>query len=286
MAGRDFCGAARVPAALLLTGVLLFVISAWQPLGSVPAVSVARPEIARRRQQHPVEEAPSQPRELSPRADGKVVQCGGRRRSRCCGDARCEGPETVDNCFADCPGVTTEPRCGEEPHSDVGGHAVVFGINHRTESAQACCDKCVEHAAAHPSKPCNSWSYCGLPVCWGLDTGWNHTHGECWLKWQADPSKPLYGQRGEYTAEYREKHAGVRPGCKRGDPWTCPPSHVPWTGGVLGAKVDPSVRWTTGPEGMRSSRGDELTNWRAWEPAGAYEKRLAAARGRGKRGGG
>ena len=45
------------------------------------------------------------------------------------------------------------------------------------------------------------------------------------------------------------------------------PSHVPWTGGVVGATVDLTTRWTTGVEGMRSSRGDELTNWRAWESA-------------------
>lgn len=39
---------------------------------------------------------------------------------------------------------------------------------------------------------------------------------------------------------------------------------------------------------MRSSTGDELTNWRAWEAPGVYEKRLAAkatgkTRGKGGR---
>ncbi len=73
-----------------------------------------------------------------------------------------------------------------------------------------------------------------------------------------------------YTAEYRRKHRLVRTG---------PPTHVPWTGGVIGgAPWDPSVRWTTGIEGMRSSKGDELTNWRAWEAPGEYEKRLARRR--------
>ena len=163
--------------------------------------------------------------------------------------------------------MTTEAQCGEEPHSDTGGIAVVFGIKHKAESAQICCDKCREHAA-NPKhiKGCNSWVYCPLPVCWGLDTGWNHTLGECWLKWQADPTKPLYGQRGAYTAEYRRKYKYVRTGA---------PSHVPWTGGVLGQTPDLSIRWTTGIEGMHSSSGQELTNWRAWEPAGSYEKRLA-----------
>jgi len=60
------------------------------------------------------------------------------------------------------------------------------------------------------------------------------------------------------------KHRYVRTG---------PPTHVPWTGGVIGGTIDRSVKWVTGPEGMRSSHGDELTNWRAWEEPGAYERR-------------
>jgi hypothetical protein len=136
-----------------------------------------------------------------------------------------------------------------------------------------CCDKCQEHAAKHAKRPCTSWVFCPLPICWGLDTGWNHTFGECWLKWQADPAHPLYGQRGAYTAEFRHKYRSVRTGA---------PSHVPWTGGVIGSTVDFSVDWQTGVEGMKSSSGTELTNWRAWEAPGMYEKRLAAKR-KGKR---
>ena len=139
------------------------------------------------------------------------------------------------------------------------GHVLLVGIE-RARNKAAACAKC------HAHNKCNSWVFCPLPVCWGLDTGWNHTYGECWLKYQADPSHPLYGQRGQYTAEYRRKHARVRTG---------PPTHVPWTGGVIGGTVDLSVKWSTGIEGMRSSAGHELTNWRAWEPAGSYEKRLA-----------
>ena len=118
---------------------------------------------------------------------------------------------------AEGPGVTTAPICGEEPHSDTGGAAVVFGINHRTSSAQECCDRCQEHAKKTKRRPCNSWVFCPLPICWGLDTGWNHTFGECWLKYQADPTHPLYGQRGAYTDEFRRQHRRVRGG---------PPSHV------------------------------------------------------------
>ena len=43
------------------------------------------------------------------------------------------------------------------------------GVGHRAKSAQECCDKCKKHGR------CNSWTFCGIDVCWGLDTGWNHT---------------------------------------------------------------------------------------------------------------
>jgi len=44
-----------------------------------------------------------------------------------CGDGRCEPPETMVDCPADCPGVTTPAQCGEEPHSDPAGEAVAWG---------------------------------------------------------------------------------------------------------------------------------------------------------------
>ena len=60
-----------------------------------------------------------------------VEPCTSSNQKRCCGDGVCNGPETIGNCFADCPGVTTAEYCGEEPHSYTGGAAVVFGINQR-----------------------------------------------------------------------------------------------------------------------------------------------------------
>ena len=155
------------------------------------------------------------------------------------------------------PGVTTQPVCGEEPHSDTGGAAVVFGINHRAASAQDCCDLCQAHAAKAKANgrgkrlPCNSWVFCPLAICWGLDTGWNHTYGECWLKHQPDPAHPLYGQRGAYTPEYRRRHRHVRTGA---------PSHVPWTGGVIGCARAPALRPAPLPlllASVRSARADD-----------------------------
>jgi hypothetical protein len=143
---------------------------------------------------------------------------------------------------------------------------------------------CAAHAAKNPRRPCNSWVFCPLPHCWSADNGNTHLFGECWLKWQSDPSHPLYGQRGAYTDEYRrrnrDKHLsgnyptdaasldamrkfGIVPGSRRN---LSVPSHVVWTGGVMGATVDRSVRWTTDADGtMRSSTGEVVVDYRPWE---------------------
>jgi len=219
-------------------------------------------------------------------AQGAVRPCGGKWQKRCCGDDKCNGPETFLTCPADCPGVTTPPTCGEEPHSDVGGMAVVWGSSNIKRSAAECCDACAQHAA-NPShkRPCNSWVYCpaetrdllpnGRGYCWSLDTGNWHGPGECWLKWQSNTQAPLYGQRGMFTDEFRRKHwmahkTGRMPD---GTPRNLSvPTHVPWTAGVMGIKVDLSVKWTTGSDGMRSSTGEANVIWRAWE---SYEQNLA-----------
>ena len=203
-----------------------------------------------------------------------------------CGDGKCEPPETVDSCFDDCPGVTTPAMCGEEPHSDPQGNAVVDGRGHHVETAGACCDACAAHALKYPKRPCNSWVFCNKPHCWSADNGNTHLFGECWLKWQSDPKHPLYGQRGKYTEEYRrrnkDKHVngnyppatdknslvvmqrfGIVPGSRRN---LTVPTHVVWTGGVMGVTVDTSIQWTTDADGtMRSSTGDVVVDYRPWE---------------------
>jgi len=174
--------------------------------------------------------------------------CGADRKKFCCGDGICNGPEDINNCMADCPGVTSDEMCGEEPHSDRGGRGLTFGVNHRATSAQECCDKCRAH-----SKGCNSWTFCGSPVCWGLDTGWNHTYGECWLRVLPDPAQPTFGQRGVFEMRYRNKMLKTRKPCTSIDTpgglspnWSCPPTHVPWTSGSVGVKADLSTKWSTG----------------------------------------
>ena len=203
-----------------------------------------------------------------------------------CGDNKCEPPETIETCFADCPGVTTPPTCGEEPHSDPQGNAVVDGRGHHKKNAGECCEACQAHAAKNPKRPCNSWVFCYMPHCWSADNGNTHLFGECWLKWQANPKHPLFGQKGRYTDEFRRRNAdkhlngkypderdraaveamrpfGIIPGSRRN---LTVPTHVPWTGGVLGTTVDLSVTWETGADGgMRSSTGDTIVDYRPWE---------------------
>ena len=138
-----------------------------------------------------------------------IKPCGPKRGDRpCCGDGKCDAPEDEITCMADCPGVQTTEMCGEEPHSDRGGKGLTFGVSHRAKSAQDCCDKC-----SASTRGCNSWTFCGYPVCFGLDTGWNHTYGECWLRKLEDPNKPTFGQRGEYAMRYRRKMLRTRRSC-------------------------------------------------------------------------
>jgi hypothetical protein len=167
---------------------------------------------------------------------------------------------------------------------DPQGNAVVDGRGHHVKSAGECCDACAKHAAKNTKRPCNSWVFCYMPHCWSADNGNTHLFGECWLKWQTDPAHPLYGQRGAYTDEFRRvnrgKHLngnyptdknsveamtpfGLVPGSRRN---VSVPTHVAWTGGVMGVAVDLSVKWTTGADGtMRSSRGDTIVDYRPWE---------------------
>ena len=127
------------------------------------------------------------------------------------------------------------------------GKVLTWGLSYRAGSAQDCCDKCVAS-----KRGCNSWTFCGLPVCWGLDTGHNHTYGECWLR-KLEPTQLFanasWRQRGKYTPEWLSRHRKARgERCmKRNERWACSPTWVPWTSGALGGPAyDPTERWETG----------------------------------------
>lgn len=140
--------------------------------------------------------------------------------------------------------------CNPVPNAGFSGGAFTWGITFRVESAAECCSACQAHqrvcgpnsigqvyhtriwqgaASAARCLPmpgtkelrttCNVWSFCGEERCWSSDK-WNHTRGECWLKYQKDPFRPLAPAYGAYPAKYRERHA------------TAPPL-VQWTSGSL-----------------------------------------------------
>ena len=94
------------------------------------------------------------------------------------------------------------------------------------------------------------WTFCGLPVCFGLDTGWNHTFGECWLRRLEDPAKPTLGSAAP-TASSTGPNGAPRKACTTStilaaEPgWSCPPTHVPWTSGSINVKADLTRKWQT-----------------------------------------
>ena len=90
------------------------------------------------------------------RASAEIVAGG----ATTCGDGKCEPPESVESCFADCPGAVADPTCGAELHMDPQGFAVVDGRGHHVPTVGACCAACAAHAAKSKSKPCNSWVFC------------------------------------------------------------------------------------------------------------------------------
>ena len=104
------------------------------------------------------------------------------------------------------------------------GTVPTWGPSYRAASAQDCCDKCKSH-----KRLCNSWTFCGLPVCWGLDTGHKpHTHGECWLRRLADVSaESQWRQRGQRASPSGSVGTGAHEAralhMKYTEPWACSP---------------------------------------------------------------
>jgi peptidyl-prolyl isomerase D len=77
-----------------------------------------------------------------------------------------------------------EPRtCRTEPNADYDGNeALVYGDNHKTQSASDCCSSCIENPK------CNVWVWCGGKS----GCGGGRQYKECWLKHSADlnPENP------------------------------------------------------------------------------------------------
>lgn len=132
----------------------------------------------------------------------------------------------------------------------MAGKVLAKGDRHHVHSAQECCDKCKEQARGTRGRGCNVWTFCPLPSCWGIDAKHNHTFGECWLRWVFD-IEPKYTQRGKYSMGFRTRFSWIRRGrCRKNQHWSCMPTHVPWTSGMVGntptTEEKQGMNWLTG----------------------------------------
>lgn len=133
------------------------------------------------------------------------------------GKLRLKGPEIEDGII---PGRPLPDACNAQPHTDLDGAAVTWGLTHPQESAADCCQACLKQArnAKEGELKCNLWVYCPAEEgCYSPDI-YEHKQFECWLK-QSDNIRVNF--QGRYPPEYREAHP------------TCP-QVVPWASGVIG----------------------------------------------------
>ena len=149
-----------------------------------------------------------------------------------CHDGKCHPDNSL------CPPVTTEPSCGEWPHSGRDGAVLTWGLSYRASSAQACCDKC----KAHPRR-CNSWTFCPLTVCWGLDTGHNHTFGGAHAE-AAFKRAPCGNASGRITSHWLKSRADrVLAPAPEGRPRGLTVASARQVHGRMAQQAPPSPRW-------------------------------------------
>ncbi|KAL4451841.1 hypothetical protein ABPG75_007503 [Micractinium tetrahymenae] len=117
-----------------------------------------------------------------------------------------------------------------QEHADYDGPALRWGLTHKLASAAQCCQACKKLSQKQPDgSRCNVWVYCPSPTgeCWSPDI-WNHTTGECWLKYQEgwdgvtdrEKTNLAVNRRGAYPPEFRAVH-------------TTAPEMVAWVAGVF-----------------------------------------------------
>ena len=82
------------------------------------------------------------------------------------------------------------------------------------ETWEACCESCKNYKPEAPHfYPCNIWVFCPeKDGCFAPAAG-DFIHGQCWLKFQEDPTNSHVNMRGDYSAEYRKTHPSAPSRC-------------------------------------------------------------------------
>eukprot|EP01065_Artemidia_motanka_P018772 TRINITY_DN22127_c0_g1_i1.p1 TRINITY_DN22127_c0_g1~~TRINITY_DN22127_c0_g1_i1.p1 ORF type:complete len:286 (+),score=52.32 TRINITY_DN22127_c0_g1_i1:67-924(+) len=118
------------------------------------------------------------------------------------------------------PDDPSERVCHIRNHTDYDGYAVVWGLQHKTDTAEECCERCKQYSPRPPDNyPCNVWVWCGRPKCFA-PAAHRFTFGQCWLKHQDDPTRPQVNMQGRYDDKYHRRHPDA-------------PEFVDWTAGVV-----------------------------------------------------
>ena len=114
--------------------------------------------------------------------------------------------------------------CHARESTDYDGYAVTWGSANIRASPEACCESCRAYEPRAPDfYPCNVWVFCPKPEgCFAPAAG-EFGHGQCWLKWQEDPTRPHVNMQGAYSEAYRRTHPTA-------------PDTVDWVAGVLVAE--------------------------------------------------
>ena len=112
--------------------------------------------------------------------------------------------------------------CPMTQHIDYDGPAVRWGLAPAPpmNTSLECCRACQQFSGQKPRDRCTHWVFCPSSRCWSPDI-WNHTFGECWLKW-FDVTKqraPKVNAKGAFPPAFREMH-------------TTAPEFVQWVGGI------------------------------------------------------
>lgn len=109
-------------------------------------------------------------------------------------------------------------QCNKQENTDYDGFAVRWGSANIQQSWEDCCKSCHDYVPNPPDfYPCNIWVFCAHEECFAPAAG-EFKRGQCWLKYQEDPTNPHVNMRGKYSDDYRRTHPTVRESHERTAP--------------------------------------------------------------------